>query len=359
MSNQELIDKIPFNRLGKLDTRILTDDVFKEVCKRTDFIMDLSKSSISQRVYCLKNNIFEIPKCKECDNIVKWQKTKFALYCSNKCVGLSIEVKQKKIETCFKNFGVAHPGQSQEVKDKAKVSCLEKYGVEFAFQAEEVKEKIKYTTLERYGVDNFAKSEECKALYKFTCQERYGVDNTSQTQDVKNKIKDTNFERYGVENTFQTKQTEISMLERYGVRFPLQYHVFKEKSKLTSLENWGVEYPSQSKEISDKIAITMANRFQLRKNEEGTDYCGVVYILHFPQHKAIKIGITGNFKQRSKNLIKDFGTFSIIEMIETDYCYSLESKLHEKFSTQRVCLQEGNGRTEFFKEEIMTQCQIK
>jgi hypothetical protein len=99
----------------------------------------------------------------------------------------------------------------------------------------------------------------------------------------------------------------------------------------------------------------MTKNFSKRRTGEGTDYAGVVYILHFPQHKAVKIGLTGDFEKRSKDLIKDFGHFSIIELIETKQCYSLEAELHKKYSAQRICLSEGHGRTEFFTEEILNK----
>jgi len=105
--------------------------------------------------------------------------------------------------------------------------------------------------------------------------------------------------------------------------------------------------------VRNNISIGKANHFQARRNEEGTDYNGVVYILHFPEHNAVKIGLSGDFEQRSKGLIKDFGDFSIVKLIETDSCFKLEQELHQKFSEHRICLSEGTGRTEFFKEDIL------
>jgi hypothetical protein len=101
------------------------------------------------------------------------------------------------------------------------------------------------------------------------------------------------------------------------------------------------------------MSIALANNFQARRNDEGTDYSGLVYILHFPQHKAVKIGLTGDFDQRAKGLISDFGEYNIIDIIETDTCFKLETYLHKKFSEYRFCLDEGTGRTEFFKDEIL------
>jgi hypothetical protein len=119
------------------------------------------------------------------------------------------------------------------------------------------------------------------------------------------------------------------------------------------LAKYGVEHVLELQDIRDKINISLANNFQARRNNEGTDYAGSVYILHFPQHKAVKIGLTGDFNRRSKALIKEFGEFDIINIVETQECYALESSLHQKFKDYRICLSEGHGRTEFFKDEIL------
>jgi hypothetical protein len=104
---------------------------------------------------------------------------------------------------------------------------------------------------------------------------------------------------------------------------------------------------------NNKISISVSKYYQSIINKEGTDYSGVVYILHFPQHNAVKIGLSGDFEQRTKGLYKDFGNFEVIQLIETDYSHTLENELHQKFSEYRICLEEGCGRTEFFKEEIL------
>jgi hypothetical protein len=109
----------------------------------------------------------------------------------------------------------------------------------------------------------------------------------------------------------------------------------------------------QSQEIKDIMSISLAKRFQARRNNEGTDYSGVVYILHFPQQSAVKIGLSGDFEKRSVSLFKDFGEYTIIDIIETQECFALETSLHEKFANYRMCLDEGCGRTEFFSDEIL------
>jgi len=89
------------------------------------------------------------PKCKICDNHVKYHpaKKRFMDYCSNKCVGKDIELHKNK------NF---NPNP----------------------------EKIKETKLLRYGDENYCNSKK----FKETCLERYGVDNPAKYQSIKDKI---------------------------------------------------------------------------------------------------------------------------------------------------------------------------
>jgi hypothetical protein len=239
---------------------------FQEICSLTPFISDNSRKSSRVRVFCLLNNITEVPTCPECEQYCHFLRSgKFSTFCSMKCRANSILTKEKIKATTFRLLGVYHNFQSPTVKEQ---------------------------------------------------------------------IKNTNF-------------------ERYGVQFPMQSLIIQQTAKETSFKKYGTYSASSLKYVKDKISISSTNHYQARRNEEGTDYSGVVYILHFPQHQAVKIGLTGDFDSRAKGLISDFGEFSVIDIIETEECFKLESSLHEKFSEYRICLEEGGGRTEFFKERIL------
>jgi len=185
--------------------------------------------------------------------------------CSNK------ECTQKrKKETCFKNWGVSNPLQSEEVKEKKKQTTLEKYGVEHSAQSneiqkkakktwnnkskkeiDEIKEKKKQTTLEKYGVEYSIQSKKVKEKRKQTCMEKYGVEHSFQSREIEKKIKKTNLERYGTENPSQSEE-------------------IKEKIKQTCLDKYGVEHSFQSEEVKKKGYNTKKknNSFHTSKPEE-------------------------------------------------------------------------------------------
>jgi hypothetical protein len=261
--------------------RDFSESEFKEILSLTPWIEDTSRKSLKERVYCILNNITEIPKCSVCSNKVKFSGT-YSITCSQSC-------------------GIKNP---------------------------EVQTKTKLTKLEKYGSETFVNPDKART----TCLERYGVDHTSKLPENREGAKQTNFERYGSRNYNNREHSFITCLERYGEI-----------------------NPSYSKQIKDIISLKMTKHFHERRNNEGTDYAGVVYILHFPQHSAVKIGLTGDFEKRSKGLICDFGEYIIIDIIETQECFKLETSLHEKFANYRMCLEEGCGRTEFFDDCILEQ----
>jgi ribosomal protein L37AE/L43A len=213
--------KLPRQSNGSMDSRIITTEMFNEICSLTPWLKDTSRTSIKERVFSIKSNLTERPKCPECSNDVNFENyhVKYHKYCSRKC--------------------------------------------------------------------------------------------GTSSSDIKDKMKATNLKRYGY------------------------------------------EYSSQNKKVRDKKSISQAKSYQERRNEEGTDYVGLVYILYFPQHGAVKIGISGSFNLRSTALKKAFGEYIVIDMIDTQTCFALEASLHEKFKDYRMCLAKGDGRTEFFSEDIL------
>lgn len=104
-------------------------------------------SSIDEKVYMIKHNILERPKC-QCGNIVKFiNKIKgYAIYCSNKCSGKY--GKEKASETLFKNTGSRHHSGLKHNIDKwnnKRIEQVKKYiGNEHLFLSYDDIEK-KYT----------------------------------------------------------------------------------------------------------------------------------------------------------------------------------------------------------------------
>jgi len=66
------------------------------------------------------------------------------------------KIKNKKIDTCLKHYGVEHPQQSEIIFNKGKITKFEKYGDKNYINIE----KIKKTNLSRYGVEYVSQNSE-------------------------------------------------------------------------------------------------------------------------------------------------------------------------------------------------------
>lgn len=367
---EKLSFEIPRDCRGRVNRYKLTDEMFEEICSLTTFIKDTSRKSLVERMYCLEQSLLEIPKCPECGGNVPWQigNRSYSIYCSWKC---------------------AH--NSESVKNKKKITCLERFNVENPFQSEEIKDSISQTKFERYGDKNFNNRD----LFAVTMNERFGCSHALQNAILKGKSFQTKLERYGDgkytnidkrfetnislyggispwcceevrEKSFQTKsekygdgnfnnrnQAEQTFYERYGVKNNFGLDSVRIKISKTVFEKYGVSNVTELESVRNQISISLSNFYKAKRNADGNDYAGVVYFLYFPALHAVKIGLTSDLKSRSLALKRDFGEFTVIKSIETEECSKLESYMHEKFAEHRICLSEGSGRTEFFRDEIL------
>lgn len=108
-------------------------------------------------------------KCEEETSFLDLRRG-FRLYCSRSCMQSSQEIIKKKKDTYLKNYGVDNYAKSDKFKrthnfsknnrKKANITCLERYGVENVSQIEDVKKKKRETSFKNYGVSNYTKTEE-------------------------------------------------------------------------------------------------------------------------------------------------------------------------------------------------------
>lgn len=188
-------------------------------------------SIITQRLWHILNNMYEIPKCRNCNiNIVRWHPSikGYAEYCSLKCGNSSTTKIDKKKKTCLEKYGVDSYSKtdafislmkqqvvSEEIKEKRKQTCLEKYGVETPLLNDDIREKTKETNIERYGVENVFASDGIKQKIRNTNRLKYGTDYYVKTSEFDNKMK----EYYTDEEWLKTKtqKQQQVMIDKYGV----------------------------------------------------------------------------------------------------------------------------------------------
>lgn len=147
--------------------------IFNLIFNKTKFLD--KECSMSERIYCILNDITSRVMCKECNvKPVKYvdYNNGYKQYCSNEC------------------------SRNEITSKKIKETTIKKYGVDNVFKSEKIKKKIKETTNERYPdkqvlVDRFLKTMNSKT--------------PDQMKDILEKRKKTNIMKYGVDCVFKDK----------------------------------------------------------------------------------------------------------------------------------------------------------
>ena len=237
----------------------------------------------------------------------------FQTHCCAKCSNKSKEKIEKSIST--------HKNRSEEDKEKTRIKIKQTFEMKTTEEKELI--KLKY----KKSIEN--KSEEEKELTKKkrkeTCLIKYGFDNHMKNKEISNKSVQTQIELYG--GCFNPK-----------------------KVKETNLSKYGVEHPISTQEVKNKLSKTLRKFYNGTKSKlEGT-----VYFLEL--NDLIKIGVSSknNFKKRYNILCRNYDAkLNIIKLIETDDIYKLEKYYHELFNDYNVILPDGEGKTEWFSNEII------
>jgi len=294
---KENIHKIKHN--GKIVNKRLCNYII-----HPDFYWCKTKS---ESIYCIEHDIYEQPKCKQCQKETKYLSPKqggYQTFCSNKCSNNNLDIKMKQINYDHKKLG-------KKISEKAKLRSEE--------EKQNIKLKREETCFEKYGDKNFNNREK----FRKTNLEKYGFENPMQNEKIKEKTRKTQYKKYG--GYFNPEQFVKTNLEKYGCKYPLQ----------------------------NKEEALRFSKFLARKYSNNDYKKGFLYIIYFPNLDLVKIGITIDINKRKKALIRDFGEFDIIKIKYYDNCSIEESKLHKKYDKYNIILEKGAGRTEFFLKDVL------
>jgi len=172
------------NKKGNLLTGLLTKNIYlnnkqiqdsiKQLIKMTYFYTSFEPNHLSVRNYIIKNNITAndlICKREDCKNNVKFRTLKkgFSSFCSQKCVNLDKNIKQKRKDTMLKNYGVEHALLNLELNQKMKESynrtmCI-KYNKQHVFNQHII--NYDYWNDREYIENNFIDNEKHFLLTEF------------------------------------------------------------------------------------------------------------------------------------------------------------------------------------------------
>ena len=174
---KHIITILPFSKTWSLRKYIIKDN-FGIIYNATKFLPETA--SISERFYCILNDLTNQPKCRYCGSVIsRFEYAKgYSLYCSHKCSAVA-------------------------TRDKVRTTCISKFGVDNPFKVKSIQEKCQST--------NPFKTSTGQLLAKEARIKKYGVDYVNKFLC---KGRTTNLNRYGYENAAKNEDIKIKMLER-------------------------------------------------------------------------------------------------------------------------------------------------
>jgi len=207
---------------------------YTKILSLTSFLNEYYDTiSLSQRMWHIENDIFEIQKCEICGNIVKFER----------------HIKYYK--TCCKTCNIKYRN-SDELKQKTKNTNIERYGVEWSQQSVIIKQKM---------IDNNIK--------------KYGVVSTSKLQNVKNKMLKTNLEKYsgtGFASDKNREKQRKTMIERYGAENPSFITSILQRGHLTKIKNNSYQKSKEEDEFYQDLVLLFGEHNVIRQYQDERYY---------------------------------------------------------------------------------------
>jgi hypothetical protein len=192
----------------ELDTRLLSADGKYKTGKlnakecaplkaKIDELIIPGLKSRTEKMFALRNNLKEAPKCTCGKYLNLLNATKFTQYCSAKCSANSASTKLLRKDTNLQKYGAEHAASATSVKAKIESTNIARYGSRSSWASPDVRKKMKASMLELYGTENAAKS-----------------------QVIKDKIRESHASRSEDEKAGTLAKRQGTNLEKYGVLFP-------------------------------------------------------------------------------------------------------------------------------------------
>jgi hypothetical protein len=214
-----------------------------------------TETSLIDRFYYIRNNLYEIKKCKYCNNVLT--KNLKTIFCSSKC-------------------NINYQNENTDIIDRRSISASNTYKNKTEDAKKSTKQKRKETNLKKYGVTNNMHIPEIENAIKKTWLENLGVDNPSKSEIVKEKRKETNLKRYNSISPLQGEKQKIKKKETWiknlGVDNPGKSKKCQEQAKDTYFKKTGFETPMQNPDVINKFRNTFFENEGKGKHKKGYKY---------------------------------------------------------------------------------------
>ena len=247
-TNEEVLSVIATHPNGNIEENQFKKK-FPELYKEIINLSFPEEFKWTQKLYHYFHNDmdFKLGYCIVCGKSCKFKSfvQGYSQHCSSKCTNKDKNVLLKRENTCFNNYGVTNPSQSQDIQQKKIETCLMLYGKE-----------------------NYTQTQKFKDEYKKWCQLNYNCDNVFQSEEIKEKIKETNLLNHGVEYFVQTDEFKRKSKETCNIKYNNDFFQrtldFLEKVKQTNLKNCGKEFYSQTQEFKNRYEQTCQEKYNVK-----------------------------------------------------------------------------------------------
>ena len=304
---KQLIDRLikEYKEYKYLVQYFRKDLVMRKCLEISTEYLDSKEPRISERVYHITHNLFEIPICSECNmSQIEYQNYKvgYRSFCSNECSKSYVKRRDSNITNYLSRKEIIKQLGKIEEKDIINLSRQISSSVEYKFLKESIIETTNYLP------------EDCKLTERL-----YQIQNnlTSRPLCKRCKTNYTNFIRF-TEGYFDFCSTRCSRnhpdtiqkleqtwQENWGVVNPMKAKVVQEKIKQTWRENWGVDNPMKCSIPREKVSRTqLSNNYKYMSSPEriGEDY---ELVTPLEEYKSIKYNYL-KFKHKKCNHVFEY-----------------------------------------------------
>ena len=214
-------------------------DLLDIVIERTSYLLNNEK--IIKRLYHIKHDLYEVPKCPICGNEKKWSNkfNKYNTTCDNR-------------KCRYENSILINPemdiNRRRNISEKQKNKTPEEKKI--------IRDKIVKTLINKYGVDSYAKTKE----FKNFMIDNYGYISPFELKKTHEKSKQTLIDKTGYNHNFKIPEVKEkrtkTFYDNYGFNTPTKNDKIKEKSKQKNLDKYSAITYSQTDECKEQVKKT-------------------------------------------------------------------------------------------------------
>ena len=204
--------------------------IWDDIVNVTTFLIN---PSVSERLYCVLNNIHIIPICNHClvtPNKFINIKCGYSEYCSIQCSGKSAKRTENRQATTLLRHGVKVPIQSKEIHKKLEKTMTDRYNVAHYSQSESFKKQLIDINNQKYGKDSYFQTTEFKEKTKQHNLVTYGVEFYTQSAEYKKRVIETNLQKYGTRFASQRKISYDSLTKLANKDWLIEQHHTQKKT---------------------------------------------------------------------------------------------------------------------------------